>query len=448
MDGIFLVHIWWRFMRAAGLLISLMTVPSLIFAHQQFNLLQTIDYASTHSPDLSQAEREKVITWLRKRNAIAEFWPSVDLTSQHGYYHDRTVGGGNAMGSNISLRFVQKIYDNGVSIIENRQATYQNTVSIFEYLDKRDKLIRDVANNYLDLSLQKRLYKIEQANLSNLRKQYQKALNQYQHGIKLSQDVIRFNSQVRNAELQVLSSKNQVENARQTLFKTMGVPLGSPLVELIRFEMAPIPQFKRRPIPTEGAKVEEHVRYRINDLKRKINALDVRLEKRTLYPQLNLTSNAGYTGTRRSGLFSSYAKGNATLGWDINLEIQYNIFDFGTRRRNVHIARENELKQRDQLNRELQELRNDMKNNILVIQRRGQAYRVSTELLASENKSYAILLKNYRSGSAQYVDLINGINDLLSAKRQYMADRYSLAKDLNEYHYFKGTIYENIMATH
>lgn len=408
-----------------------------------FSVEQTVKYALGHSPKLDQFRQTQQISQLQVGNARAKFLPSLDITSQH------TVGqvGGNSSNTNngFGIRATELLYDNGQSLLGFEKAKLQRKTSDVNYLQARDGLVLDVMINVLDLSLNKRLYKIQQNNLDLLQQQYQQALQEYKNGLRTEEDVVRFRNNVNNAQIGLLNADIAIKQAKNQLLALIGLSPHQAQQQNINFTLFDIQDKKlahrKFPLPT----MEVQYEYQLRELQRDINRVDIRSAKRDYWPNVVLNAEAGYGNTLAlSNGFVSGFGGAKQFDWALMLNFSYNLWDWGTRRNNVSIAKHESRSKIDGLTAQLNDRSVVIYNTQLNLVQLQDVYKISEELLQSEKENYARIQQNYREGKLSFLDLISAINTLTSADREYIRARYNLAKEFYRYQDNQGTIYATI----
>lgn len=403
-----------------------------------FNMQKALDYALSHSPDLDKSKRDVQIARLSMQNAYAKLFPIINLKATQGFNNNFDFANDkNINGVNINLE--ENLYNNGIDRANWRKAKINYQKVLLHYQQQRDKLLLDVASAYLDLSLNVQMHQIEKSNLQLLRKQYVLAQEQYHQGLKLQQDVIRLDNNVRNAELSLLMKHDNVEKEKLLLLKTMGYSTQHHDISLIHFQAIEPNTIRFGVIPKQKPALEEHVVSRMDRMQDKINELDYKIEKRKRWPTLSLDANAGYNTAFRPHHIASFTDGDFT--WHLSLTLQYPLWDWGIQTRKYKIAKQKKFQQDDDLTISHLELSKTLNDMMLDLTQHQQSYVISKELLQHEKKSFDYIENEYRNGKVNYLDFINAINEFTKSKTNYMSSLFSLQKSLYTHRYHKGTLY-------
>ncbi|MEO5969061.1 MAG: TolC family protein, partial [Bdellovibrionia bacterium] len=126
---------------------------------------------------------------------------------------------------------------------------------------------------------------------------------------------------------------------------------------------------------------------------------------------------------------------------------QYNIWDWGIRKRNVEVAHLSRDIQENTLTQNLLEVNAAINTLMLNIHRIQKSLVLNQELLASEEQTYHTLETQYREGKVAYLDLITGLNSLLDAKIQFYSTYFEALRNKAKHSYYKGKLYETISSS-
>lgn len=422
-----------------GVLLYIPTVSALnpIHSTKAFNFKNTVLYAIAHSPTLDFLRKSLNISKLNRKNNLATFLPNIDVTSTHIVGKDPAEDNSNAA-SSLGIEATENLYNNGENFTNYKKTKLQQAITLLQYQQGRDQLIKTVVTDFLNLSLQQKLSAIQRTNVSILQQQYHAALEQYHQGLKTPEDVIRFRSQMQQAKISLLQANNAIKQSKQQLLTDMGYKYGT--TKFISLQLSPI---KVSSLPIQLPDLRQQYQYKIILLQREVNKLDINLQQRKYWPQVNVKASANYGNELQPGIVDSFGR-KKQLDWQAELELKYKILDWGTQRRDIAIATQTGWQNIDNLTQQLLSERQDIDNLMSGLKLHKQSYKISTSLRRSETKNYSTLNQSYRAGKVSYLDLTTAISDLSAAKVQYITDRYALEKDLYAYYYYKGMIYDKV----
>ena len=104
--------------------------------------------------------------------------------------------------------------------------------------------------------------------------------------------------------------------------------------------------------------------------------------------------------------------------------------------------RENKLI--DQLISQLLSDQKDLQDVLSNHQAQQQIQKISHSILISANKNLDLVTNQYHAGNLQYLDLIQALESVSSAKTSNLTARYQLAKDYYQYQFYRGRLYHAI----
>ena len=274
-----------------------------------------------------------------------------------------------------------------------------------------------------------------------MQRQYALLEVQYRQGLKTKRDVLRIETEVRRQDLSIITRDNEVDLNFQKLANAVGLSLD----ELNREDLEPEeakPFATLAPVPAE-LKAQDHRLARILAYDQKAQELNTSLVDRNRLPQIGISADAGYHLNDYLGNSRDLYK-DTTYTWEALLTLKYNLWDFGTRRRNVEIARVQAVNTELDHRQTLLNLTNDLRDLWNKHREFTEDVRLSRELLVLEQQSYNLLEIEYHAGRTTYLDLIASLNSLFDARSKSAASFYGLRKTQLLYAFHKGVLYETL----
>ncbi len=417
------------------------------------------------SPVFDSAKKTKAIRELEYQSASAKLLPSADFTTTNGWQNNIPLKGSAAAGStpavnstapwasSLKLGLTENLYDNGLSITNRNIAKLNSDLASINFLKARDSLILDIAAEFYRFSLASALMEVRDQQLAILQKQFKTLSNQYRQGLKTKNDFLRLKSQVQRAEIDRISAENNITLSAAELRKLMGVSFNNS--EPPSFEPLPVKadQHLDAAFPHAAPAMENIYEYQLKKIQEEVDEKNITLAERKYWPQVSLAS--GITYTNQNYLYSSknfaaeqqpsWAAGQQ-LTWNALVTLQYNIWDWGTQRRDVEIARYNRDIQRNTLDQGLLEINAKIAGIMADISRIGKSYKLSRELLALEEESNRNLETQFREGKVTYLDLITGLNNFLDAKVQFYTTYFDTLQISAKYKFYEGKLYEVVVG--
>ncbi len=407
----------------------------------EFDFKAALHYALEHSPKLNSAQRDLNISVLEDKSARAVFWPSLDLSLVNGFQDTsptsriNTGTVGNTATSTAVLGLTENLYDNGIANIKSDIAEIKLKQSQLSLQKTRNQICLDVALSYLrfsDLSLTE---KIQLQQLNYLKKQSEQTNRGFQQGFKPRKDVLRFETQVRRAEIDYFLTQNEIARAAAELRKTLGdLSAGE---ESINFKTDSVVPNKVHEIGKLD--FEKHLDYRISVLQKESNSLTYDLSRTRNMPEFFINSNVSYQNDFGTG---NNVDQRSLVSWNALLTIKYNLFDWGIRRREKAIAYEKMFQSNNTQEQTLIDLKQQLGSVTLDLQQNERNLKIAEELLDLEKKNSEILQKEYYNGKVQFLDFVTGLKDLADAEVKSIHAFSDYKKTFLTIKYHEGNLYE------
>ena len=423
------------------------------------SLKELLHFALEHSPVLDTAKRNKSVRELEIQSAIGKFKPNLDLTSTLGLQNNVPIATQDAGASlltnnpsapwysSLSLGLTETLYDNGVSLNQLDVAHLNQRLAEIQWRKARASLVLDVATEYYHFSLASVLLQVRKKQQEVLDKQFETLKGQYYQGFKTKSDFLRLKTQVQRAELDRISSENDIVLSQTNLRKLIGVQIAGTdrpvLFDPENLEQEPLPVTS---FPKEAPKVQSFYDSKIAEIQEEINGQTVDLVRRQFLPRLNLAAGMTYSNQNFVNGQSDFMAGNQ-LSWNVLATIQYNLWDWGTRRRDIDVAVHNEEIQRNSLRQNLLEVNSQIQAVMAELARGQRSLKLSRELLEMETESNQTLEAQYREGKVSYLDLVTSLDNFLNAKISLYSSHFGALQSLVKYYYYEGTLYERLMGT-
>jgi len=428
---------------------------------EPINLSQALKYAMEHAPSMVQAREQIDVREAEVDRAKARYLPSLDLTTSQGYLRSGTqqVKSGttpDGLGpvvmstqapwfSTLGLNLTETFYDNGQSYMQRDISEANREVSRLYMMDTRDSMLLRVSEAFYSLSQAEILLgtNVQQAQLTA--KQLNKLEALYRQGLKTKREFFRLKSQAQRAAIEVSNAKVTRRNAEIELRRTMGVPVDATGITFVTLTTDDI-QAHDPEVSTQVPTVDQSYLAKITEYQNTIGEDNIELARRRNLPVLTVGSGLNYQvpDYLRVQAGSGAPDAPNSWTWNVTVGVNYNIWDAGSRRRDIDIAASQKVIQnrdnRDKLFAraaeiaKLMETLRNLKSNL----------QLNKELMRLEQSNFAILEEDYRQGKVAYLDLVTGLSDLLSARVSYYTNYISILTAMAQYRYYEGTIYETV----
>lgn len=409
-------------------------------------LARLVELAEGNSPAIRRSKLALEQTRLELKTARARFFPSVDIATEHGLrdrYPDPDARPTAAV-SSLKLSATEKLYDNGETLTNYKIAALKLERQQLLYEIERDDQLIKIANTYFDWSASWQDRQISNNKRDSLRQQFSSLEALYKQGLKTKRDVLRIETELRRIQIDLLRRDNDLENLLEKLSSQTGISREALRKNGISAEeaalTAPIPAG-----PWPELRGMENRRARIYRMENRETEYQSRLIERKYWPTVELKGEIydKYGDYLDRGL-SFYD--TREQGWSALITINYNIWDWGIRRRDLEISRVKEKSTQARNEQAVLDLDVTLRDVVLRLNEFSESARLTKELLSIEQQSYDILRAEYRNGRATYLDLITNLNSLYDARSRFASTYFALRKQQVAYAYHKGTIYEALKS--
>jgi outer membrane protein TolC len=415
--------------------------------HTELGLSALIQYAANHSPSLASAKSELQIYELKLKNAQSGFLPSIDASLNHGF-EATDPGESTTQGSHseLNLSLEQSLYDNGQMWRDYNLAKIRKEKSQLELARRLDTLSLDIAQKYFEYLKLRELLDIDSFEHSVLKQQFISTQAQYRGGETTQTEYLRFKAKYRRSEVSLQGGRIQVAKALEELKALLGWKPTPDKESFIvkRQDLKKLPLSSLRSLPSASQLTSSHIDLKILELDVETQVINIQNSQRRYWPQL--TAKAGVQYHQDDALSArSSARDNTDITSSLSLNLKYNLWDWGERRRDLQVSRI-EKKVKDL---EMQELKLQLKKKIsqliLETQLQQNTLNLNQQMVDLESKTYASVKRDFRTGKAAFLDLVNAIDNLTSAKTQYVTNYFQLKSSLVEIQYHKGNLYASLL---
>ena len=401
------------------------------------SLQDAVQLGVKQSPNLSQFRLQWEALKEAEENAYYAFFPSIDLTSSHGILQTRPATTLSTWSSQFQIAMTETLYNNGANLNAYESARLRTQVAKLRYENEKARLALSITRQFLSYSLASQLQEVQKTQFELLSTQFRTISRQFRQGVRTRRDFLRIKAEVRRSEIDLRSLRGDLEIAASELERLLNHH--SSEIEFAPEIMIESEDFK---IPAKPPDLSAHYQFQISNLQEKIFANQVRLAERERWPVVTLTAGLSYGASNYLGTGLSVADSDSTVGFAL-LNLNFNILDWGIRKRNQQIAHLDRLRQENEIEASLAAFRAE--NRVMMTQLR-QSYDnlvLSRELLEMEQDSFSFLNREYRNGKVPYVDLVVGLRDLLNAKVRKYTSYFALRSERYRLKYHQGILNED-----
>lgn len=401
------------------------------------SLKAVIEYGVENAPALKSARNKLESAELARKNVFSSFLPSLDVSLINGHQSPSSVQG-NPWAGQLAFTLTEQLYDNGTSLIRYDLAKMALRQATVEYARDRAALCLDVIREYNNYSQFAELVKVQQFQYEILSVQYKSIEGKFHRGEKSRTEYLRFKARLQRSSLSLRTAQNSLAKATEDLKALIGwrqgeleLQSGSPDEAQVSHDTEKPPVF------------ENHYESQIAEQQIAINNMGVRFVERRYFPEVSLSAGSVFQNNDLWARGDAMAN-NAQTHWNALLTVKYNIWDWGIRRRDIAIAKLDRDTGNNTVDSRLLDLRATINKLMLDLRQLKDNYRLNKELVELERQNFSSLERDYRSGRATFLDLVNSVDNLTTARELYLRTYYQLNGLIAEYKYHQGRLYESV----
>lgn len=405
---------------------------------ERLDFKATLKRALEKSPDFrTEYYRSENATILAKKSR-SQLLPSLDLQASHslnraGIPTDEEPDGSRFRPFNNVLGLTLK-EELAESFEGFRQLRLQNLLSEqarLSYERQKNRTLVDVARTYFEYSEAAGAYQLAKSQYETTVEQFKTIEARHFQGMSSSRDYLRSKADKQRSEISVLNQSYSLKQARENL-KTIVGESGN--LEFIPFDTRTI---RTELMSTPPVDPESTLDYRFAKLGVDASQVRVQSAEFAYWPRLGLSATAGLV---QPNYLSARRPENGDLYWNFTglITIDYNIWDWGIRRRDIEYAKNDmhvETAAQDRARLQVEQNLNTLFVNQSVLQ---QTFQISSQTLDDSEDVYTSLYRGYREGKVTYIELNTALGDLYASRSADLQLRFNILKARAEIAYFEG----------
>ena len=416
-------------------------------------------FALQHAPRLAQSREQVKIRGWQRDQAEAKLRPSLDATSSEGLskvvptpwavQRDPVVALPAAPSSQstpwfgqLGLTLSETFYDNGESLTQIDLTKTDLSAAEVTTEQTRDEVLLATAKAYYAWCQSRVLLATSRQHHELLVKQLRQLDAMYHQGLKTQREFLRLQSEVQRAAVDERASQTAVLTAEVELRRTIGASTAEGPLEFAAIAEASALK-EQLTFPTVTPSVARSFEARLAKLEDYSAGQRIELARRKNLPQLTLSSAAGYQNPDYLG-FQGSPRAQDYLSWNLTLGVTYNLWDSGTRRNDIAIAATQQAVVREDGKDKLDSVEADIARLMDTLTNLKDTWQLNRQLIALEQDNLTNIEQDYREGKVGYLDLVSGLNAVLSAKVNFYTTYFSTLQALAEYRYHEGTIFDAV----
>jgi len=384
-------------------------------------LEECVAIALERQPRLGAAEADVDAGRQRVRQEIAGYLPQISANASAS--HNKTSAaqktglpgsGGSSQrygyySTGFSLSQVLFDFGRNLDAIQSAQALRDSLAADAD--TQRETIIRDVKQAYFDLLAARRLRGVAEETLRSNQSQLELARGRYEVGFATKLDVTRSEVLVANTELDLLTARNSVLVAEQTLRHAMGLtePLDFELVDMLEATPIEIPEERALSIALEHRPELVSIRAQLRAAEETVSA-----RWKEHLPDVTGGANYDWSGST-SPLHSS---------WNYGALVNVPLFSGGLIDARVGEARANARALGFQEQSLKQDVALEVRRATLDLARAREAIGVSERARGQARENLELADGRYQAGVGNVIELTDAQAQRASAEAEYVRSLY------------------------
>ena len=404
-------------------------------SRMQLQLKDLIKHALIHSAISKNSTHRLRINHFKVRNAVSQFFPSLDLKTDLGYRKDGITPPDNPLTTGLTLSLSETLYNNGANITAYHIAKQENSRSFVEYARDQSQICLDVIREYSNYSLLTHLLEVQKAQYELIKQRFQLTEEGYKYGGEKRIDFLRFKAEFQRNQILISQTETAIHQSVERIKSVIGFTNTLLTISPMKITES---NYKTVAIKEIEDIFKNHYEYKIADYSKNINKAYVQLEERKYWPSITVDANMSYLNSNHE----MYRSDPVNLSAFITL--RYNLWDWGIRKRNVSIAKATSYIQNNNIDQYLLRLKTQIETLFLSINQQVNNLNSSKELIGLEKEAYDSITRDYQNGLLTFLDFINASDNYKRAQESYYTNFFNLKKLFAEYEHHKGDLYEDI----
>ena len=403
---------------------------------KEFQLKDLIKHALMHSSMSKNSTQRLRINHFKVRNAISQFFPSLDIKTDLGYRKDGMTPPDTPLTTGLTLSLSETLYNNGENITAYHIAQQENSRSFVEYTRDQSQICLDVITEYTNYSLLTHLLEVQKAHHQLITQQFESTEQEYKRGGRKRIDFLRLKAEFQRNQLSISKAETSINQSIEQIKSVIGFMSTSLKINPMRITEMDYKSIDAKEIEDI---LKNHYEYKIANYSKDINKLQVRLEKRKYWPSITADASMSYLQSNHEFYRSD------PINLSAFITLRYNLWDWGIRKRNLSIAQATSYIQNNNIDQELLRLKTQIEQLFLDIKEQIDNLQLNKELVDLERQNYQSITRDYRNGILTFLDFMNASNNYRTTQESYYTFFFNLKKNLSEYEHHKGILYENII---
>ncbi len=431
---------------------AVVTTFSGLRAQEAWTLRQCIDYALDNNIQVQKnrvSEEEGDVSLWKAKGAV---FPSLSFSTNQtmGYrpFEETTAIVQNGQVTNTSSKTTYQgsyglnanvtLWNGGVNQKNIEAQKLQNQISELTTQNSELSVQEQIAQLYVEILYSKEAKKVNEMLAETAKSQYDRGQEMMNEGQMSKADVAQLEAQWRSAEYDIVNSETQIADFKRQLKSQLQLPMETPFDVI-----GEIPGDEQiLEVLPSSVSIYEHAlatRPEIKSAELSIDAanLQINIAKRGYLPTIGMSASLGdshYSASEKSAGGQMKTNLNFSMGLSLSIPI------FDNRQNKASVEQAKLSKTSSQL--DLQDMKNTLSSTIenywLNANSNQQKFLSARAKSESQEASYELLNEQFQNGLKNIVDLLQGRDNLVSAKQDELQSKYNALLNIQLLKFYGG----------
>lgn len=417
---------------------------SFVFAQEQFNLEECLQYAMENNPDLTIANLDVTSAEAGITGSYSGILPS--LSSGLNYNHrnqgqseyffegEKVIQSESSSNSyDFGLRYNQTLYDGGGWWNEIKLAKNKYKNAIAAQRQTKQNLKAFITQQYYSILKAKKLLGVYESSLKTSKQQLKKTKEMFELGQVAKKDYLKARVQEGNDKLNIIQQKNTIASLKNELASMMGYKNNN--LEIVEKEYEVPRRYQEENVLTRA--MDNNIELQNLEFQKKSAQLQFDIARSYLLPILSTNMSYSRGGSEPERVYSDFDKyWNTSIG--LNLSIP--IFQGFSTRTNIQQTRINYEQYDSRITKKKLDIRQRVKNIIDELKAYDEMLEINQLNLESAEEDLRSAQEMYRLKSATMLEVLDAQANLTQAKANLISTKYNAKIAEVNLKYLVGTI--------
>lgn len=311
----------------------------------------------------------------------------------------------------FKLGFSQPLFT-GFKLLSLRSSAKLNLQATeHEYSKEENEAAFNIYSAYWNYYKADEVKKVIAQSLQQMEEHLKDTRSFYENGLVSKNDLLKLEVQYSNTKLMLIEANNNLELARITFNKSIGIDLTSQTKVAASEQSSPSDKYQLTNIINEASNNRMELKsltYRVEASKEGISAA-----KSNWLPSIYLTGNYYYSNPN---LRFQPAKDEFNSNWDLGVTLSWDVWNWGLTSSQVSQAEQTKIQLETNLDQLKENVQMEVYSNYLNLNRTDEKVKVNNEALSQALENYRITSEKYNAQLATSTELIDAETSKLQAE--------------------------------